>query len=126
MAGSERPTRKSMRYPVRERVSFWWKEENGNQRQGEGTSRDISETGAFVLTPDCPPVGAEVELSIFFSLLTDAAQPLRMELEGQVLRVEQTCAGRGSSGFAVLTKGGIYNENAESDGEGNPGGNDAA
>jgi hypothetical protein len=38
------PTRKSMRYPVKARVSFWWKDEDGNQRQGEGISRDISET----------------------------------------------------------------------------------
>ncbi len=71
MARSERPTRKSRRYPVGAAVSFWWKEE-GSQHQGEGTSRDISETGAFVLTPACPPVGADVGLRIVFAPLADA------------------------------------------------------
>jgi hypothetical protein len=103
-----------MRYPVQGRVSFWWKDEDGNLRQGEGTSRDISETGTFVLALACPPVGADVELRIFLVALPQAMRALRMELEGQVLRVEQTAAGMGSSGFAVLTQDAILHENDES------------
>ncbi|MFY9532298.1 MAG: PilZ domain-containing protein [Candidatus Acidiferrales bacterium] len=119
------PTRKSMRYPVKARVSFWWKDEDGNQRQGEGTSRDISETGTFVVAPACPPLGADVELRIFLPALPNVTSALRMQLAGRVLRVEQTAAGKGSSGFAVLTKDAILRENDESTGEGNSGGNEA-
>jgi PilZ domain len=114
-----------MRYPVQARVSFCWKGEDGDPRQGEGTSRDISETGTFVFAPDCPPVGAGVELRIFLVALPLATKSLRMELAGRVLRVEQTAAGMGSSGFAVLTEGAILHENHESDGGGNPSGYEA-
>ncbi|MFY9530043.1 MAG: PilZ domain-containing protein [Candidatus Acidiferrales bacterium] len=114
-----------MRYPVQGRVSFWWKDEDGKQRQGEGTSRDISETGTFVSALACPPVGADVELRIFLVALPNATRAPRIELEGQVLRVEQTAEGMGSSGFAVLTQDAILRENDESTGEGNPGGSEA-
>ena len=123
MGGSERPTRKGMRYPVKETVSFWWKDEHGNKRHGEGTSRDISETGAFVHAPVCPPVGAHVELRVFFAQLAEGTRLPRMKLEGRVLRVEQIWAGKGSSGFAVFGKGGVLRENDESGGEGDPRGN---
>jgi hypothetical protein len=111
--GSGRPARKSMRYPVQGRVSFWWKDEHANQRQGEGTSRDISETGTFVFALACPPVGVDVELRIFLVALPNTTRALRMELEGQVLRVEQTATGMGSSGFAVLTQDATLRENDE-------------
>jgi hypothetical protein len=119
------PTRKSMRYPVKAPVSFWWKDENGNQCQGEGTSRDVSETGTFVFAPGCPPVGADIALRIFLVALPGATTRIvRMEVDGRVLRVEQaTAAGR--CGFAVLTKDAILRENVESTREENPSSNDA-
>jgi hypothetical protein len=113
-----------MRYPVKAPVSFWWKDESGDQRQGEGTSRDVSETGTFVFAPGCPPVGADVALRIFLVALPGATRVLRMEVDGRVLRVEQATAA-GSSGFAVLTKDAILRENEESKYEEDPGGNDA-
>ena len=109
MGSSGNPTRKSMRYPLRASVLFSWKDENGNQCQGEGTSRDISETGAFVLTLGCPPLGADVALRIVLAAPPDAMKMLRMEVDGWVLRVEQATAA-GSSGFAVLTKDAILRE----------------
>ena len=118
------PTRKNMRYPVKAPVSFWWNDENGNQRLGEGTSRDVSETGTFVFAPSCPPVGADIALRIFLVALPGATRILRMEVDGRVLRVEQaTAAGR--CGFAVLTKDAILRENVESTREENPSSNDA-
>jgi hypothetical protein len=113
-----------MRYPVETRVSFWWEDEDGNQRQGEGTSRDISETGAFVFAPGCPPVGADVKLRIFIVPAPHTTRVLNMEFEGQVLRVEQTTPGGGKSGFAVWGHVAILRENDESIGKGNPSGNE--
>ena len=123
VGSSGNPTRKSMRYPVRAPVSFSWKDKNGKQCQGEGTSRDVSETGAFVYALGCPPVGAEVALRIVLVTLPDATKILRVEVDGRVLRVEQATAA-GSSGFAVLTKDAILRENEVSIGEGSPNGND--
>jgi hypothetical protein len=114
-----------MRYPVEARVSFSWSDGDGNKCHGEGTSRDISETGAFVLAPACPPLGAKVELKVSFVALPNPTRTLHMELEGRVLRVEQTPEGQGDTGFAVLTQGVILHEDKESTGEENPGGYEA-
>jgi hypothetical protein len=99
-----------MRYPVRAPVSFSWNDENGNPCEGQGTSRDVSETGAFVFAPACPPAGAHVKLGIVLVELPGPTKIVRMEVDGRVLRVEQSTAA-GSSGFAVLTKDTILREN---------------
>jgi hypothetical protein len=114
-----------MRYPVAAPVLFRWKDAEGNERKGKGTSRDISETGAFVLTRVSPPRGADIELRISFVSLPNATTAVRMKLGGQVLRVEQTTAGKGLGGFAVLTREVIFRESDERTGEGSPGANDA-
>ena len=120
MCGSERPARKKMRFPVVASVFFRWKDANGNEHRGEGTSRDISETGAFVLTAVSPPLGADIELRISLVGLLKTTTAGRMELGGRVLRVEQTtAAGKGIGGFAVLTQEVIFLEQDESTGEEN-------
>ena len=119
MCGSERPARKKMRFPVVAPVFFRWKDANGNEHRGEGTSRDISETGAFVLTAVSPPLGVDIELRITLVGLLKAMTAGRMELGGRILRVEQTAAGRGIGGFAVLTQEVIFLELDESTGEEN-------
>jgi hypothetical protein len=106
-----------MRYPLETRVCFRWKDKDGTQRQGEGTSRDLSETGTFVLARACPPVGSQIELRISLAALPSAASALRVELEGRVLRVEKSFAGKGSGGFAVATNEVTLRENDESSSE---------
>jgi hypothetical protein len=108
-----------MRFPVVASVFFRWKDANGNEHRGEGTSRDISETGAFVLTAVCPPLDADIELRISLVGLLKTTTAGRMELGGRVLRVEQTAAGGGIGGFAVLTQEVIFLEQDESSGEEN-------
>jgi hypothetical protein len=109
--GRDREARKFMRYPIQERVSFWWKDENGNRRQDEGTSRDVSVKGIFVFALRCPPVGAEVRLRILILAPLDAPRILNMEFNGRVLRVDQTTPGGGKGGFAVLSHAAIPCEN---------------
>jgi hypothetical protein len=117
-------TRKSMRYPVEAPVLFWWKDENDSQRQGEGTSRDVSESGTFVFAPGCPQVGANVALRIFVVAPLDATRVLNLAFEGRVLRVEQTTPGGGKSGFAVLSLVANLREYGERTGNGEPSGNE--
>jgi hypothetical protein len=106
--GSERSPRKAMRYPVKAPVLFRWKDAQGNEHQGEGTSRDISETGAYVLTALSPPLGADIDLRISFMALPNATTTEPVQLDGKVLRVEQIAVGRGTAGFAFLTKEVIF------------------
>lgn len=55
----------------------------------------------FALT--CPPVGANVALKIDLDGIPDEIGPLPVEVDGEVLRVEQSRAERGmlTSGFAI-------------------------
>jgi hypothetical protein len=84
-------------------VTFCWTNGNGEHRLGEGRSRDVSEHGAFVFAPVCPPVGSSVVLTIDLEGIPDEIGPLPVEVEGEVLRVEQSPAERGmlTGGFAV-------------------------
>ena len=46
-------TRKVIRFPLEALTVFWWSD-CGVVKRGEGRTRDISETGAFVLANTCP------------------------------------------------------------------------
>jgi hypothetical protein len=108
VGGFERHARTALRYPVTGPAFFRWKDANGNQFEGAGNSRDVSKTGAFVLTADAPPVGADIELLISFVALRNAMTTEPVQLVGRVLRVEQIAAGKGVGGFAVLTREVIF------------------
>jgi PilZ domain-containing protein len=98
-----RPARKTLRFLLQTAVTFWWTNGNGEARQGEGRSRDVSEHGAFVFASSCPPVGASVVLKIDLEGIPDEIGRLPVEVEGEVLRAEQCPAERGmlTRGFAV-------------------------
>jgi PilZ domain len=89
-----------MRYPVKVQVFFSWHDGEGHRCQGEGTSRDMSETGAFVLASACPPPGANLELRVCLTALPDLSRSLNVEFEGRVLRTVQNPTG--DVGFAVF------------------------
>jgi PilZ domain len=99
----ELPTRKTLRFLLQTAVTFWWTNGNGESREGEGRSRDISEHGAFVFAPGCPPVGTHVVLKIDLEGIPEEIGILPIEVEGEVLRVEQCPAERGTltRGFAI-------------------------
>jgi len=96
-------SREAMRFPLDAPVVFWWRDANGVHQQGEGRSYDLSELGAFVFASACPPEGAQVGLRIPITQFPDVARPLRMEMEGRVLRIEQVRSGEGRDGFAILS-----------------------
>jgi len=57
--------------------------------------------GAFVFALGCPPTGASVGLNMLLSSDPQASRILRMQAEGQVLRLEQPGPGEKTSGFAT-------------------------
>jgi hypothetical protein len=97
-----RVARTAIRFPLKASVDFWWKDELGNAKQGEGLSRDISERGAFVYAAVCPPAGAPVRLRLSLEGFPGGTRDMRMEIEGQVLRVEETSGSAANRGFAVF------------------------
>jgi len=104
--------RADMRYPVKTRVDFWWRHQDRNCA-GSGTSRDVSEKGAFVLAPACPPLGTDVGLTFFLPKLSKTIAAVRMEVEGKVIRVEEEEGSEKRGGFAVLTTAAILRNNAK-------------
>ena len=98
-----RLARRTLRFPLQTAVTFWWTSGNGQPRQGQGRSRDVSEHGAFVFAPNCPPVGANVTVKIDLDGIPDEIGVLPVEVAGEVLRVEKSPAERGmlTSGFAI-------------------------
>jgi hypothetical protein len=97
------PARRTLRFLLQTAVTFWWTNGNGESRHGEGRSRDVSEHGAFVFAPNCPPVGASVLLKIDLEGIPEEIGALPVKVEGEVLRVEQCPAERGmlTGGFAI-------------------------
>ena len=98
-----RPARRTLRFLLQTAVTFWWTNGTGELRQEEGRSRDISEHGAFVFAPSCPPVGTSLILKIALDGIPEEIGVLPVEVTGEVLRVEQSPAERGmiTGGFAV-------------------------
>ena len=97
-------------------VVFWWQDTMGERQHAEGHTYDVSELGAFVLASLCPPAGAHVNVEISIAAVpeTPLSQGMRVEIEGQVLRVERIGMGQGRDGFAILTEQAIFDEAAES------------
>ncbi len=98
-----RAVRSTIRFPLEAVVSFSWEDPAGGSKQGEGRTRDISEHGVFVYAQACPPVGITVRLRMLLEDISDSSKPLRIQVEGHVLRVEEATAERKNSGFAVMS-----------------------
>lgn len=94
-------TRKAIRFPLEALTVFWWLD-SGVAKRSEGRTRDISETGAFVLATTCPPQGIQIGFKVFLPALSALESKTRMEADGRVLRVERTQGCEERYGFAIL------------------------
>jgi PilZ domain len=94
--------RNRKRFDLEATARFSWTDAGGVRWKGQGRTRDISETGVFVLTPECPPSGASVRLEVRASALTQSG--LMMQARGQVVRVEPSVAPAAAAGFAAATR----------------------
>src|SRR2546430_5432235 len=92
-----RQPRKAIRFPLEAPIVFQWAD-SGSEKRGEGRTRDISETGAFVLSRTCPPAGAEISFNIFLPLLPDFEPKTRVFFQAEdgirdlTVTGVQTCA----------------------------------
>lgn len=101
--------RRHIRYPIRIPVSVQWLAPRGQKGSGKARTKDISEGGAFVFSRTLPPLGAIVELKVHLPPKQAGAASSRLEMQGEVLRVD-TPSGRESLwGFAIYaTKTAIF------------------
>jgi hypothetical protein len=91
--------RNGPRHSVRAPVLFWWKDEEKVHQYGAGWTRDVNGHGLFVIADRFPPLRSGVKLTINFAALPARPANLRMEVAGQVVRIEN-----GSKGFGVLAR----------------------
>jgi hypothetical protein len=90
------------RFDVSAPVTYTWSEQGGKGQTGQGTSRDVSETGLYVVTDSCPPVGSVVNLEVSFTFRDDSRVQLRAS--GIAVRVEAIGNSERTHGFAASTK----------------------
>jgi len=93
--------RARQRFDLSAPVAYTWKNSHPTPHGGAGVTRDVSESGMFVLGDSLPPVGATVQFEVSFSFRDDSQ--IRMKAQGTVLRV-LAADGKMQSGFAAMTK----------------------
>jgi len=91
--------RTTVRYMLHARVVFHWNDNEGFQKVGRGHTRDISQKGAYIVSPERPPNGAHVSLNIYLPALAGDTRLLSLETEGQVLRVDSVREPADPAGF---------------------------
>ncbi len=97
--------RTNTRYRLGARAVFSWEGAEKNLLQGEGVTRDISLSGAFILSLTCPPAEAVVQVELFLPPFHGTVATARIKAKARVLRVEQAPEGEQQSGFAVDSPG---------------------
>jgi PilZ domain len=102
--------RRQIRYPLRAPVTFRWIGSDGLAHEGKGNSRDISESGAYIVTRNSPPVNAGVMLEIRFPYLPELDRFHRIEMDGRVVRVDLLLDNRAGWGFAISAQRTILQE----------------
>ncbi len=83
---------------------FRWSGTDNGRYQGEGVTRDMSVTGAFVLTAACPPPSAVIQMDVFLPM-SDGTSKALMKADMMILRVEHDIEGNKRSGFSAVSKG---------------------
>jgi hypothetical protein len=91
--------RKSPRYQLELGVAFMWVGTGGDDLMGTGDTRDISASGMFVLSVDCPPRDTQLNCEVTVPRSRSAGS-LQIKTEGRVIRVEPG-TDRSRCGFAV-------------------------
>lgn len=94
--------RNRLRYRLSADAVFVWEGAQHGRLVGEGVTRDISLSGAFIFTRTCPPVGATLELDIFlYPARGGSGKTVRIKTEARVIRVEHST---GAEGFAAVSQ----------------------
>jgi hypothetical protein len=84
---------------------FSWEGPERERFKGEGVTRDLSESGAFIVTTSCPPARASVRVELFLPPLRGTVATVLLRADMLVVRIEQAHPGDQQSGFAVESPG---------------------
>jgi hypothetical protein len=93
--------RRTTRYGIEARVIFNWGTSQAESCPFEGTTRDISLAGAFILAATCPPLDSMLEMEVALPS-RDGASRYVIRSWMTVLRVEHDPADAGPIGFAAV------------------------
>lgn len=85
---SRRSRRGEERYRVAATVSFKWRSEHGDWREGRGITRDISGGGLFILAYPVPVPGSQIVVVVQIPSLSPAKIPIVFQGYGTVVRIE--------------------------------------
>ena len=110
-----REIRRSIRYPLRAPATFTWLGLDGVEHQGKGTSHNISERGAYIVTRSCPALRSTIGVVVRFSSFPGLSRSYRLELSGRVVRIEPLLHSKESWGFAVSSMQPVLQELDDSD-----------
>jgi hypothetical protein len=93
--------RKYDRYQLGAPAVFEWEDVDGIEHHEEGTTRDISTTGLYLFSANCPPEGVEVKVQVSLPAMHASRPGWRLETEGKVIRVESSNGAGRKFGFAL-------------------------
>jgi hypothetical protein len=93
--------RERRRFDVTAAVTYTWTDSDAIQHRAAGITRDVSESGVFVIADTVPPVGVAVHFEVLL-LFRDQSQ-IEMRANGKVLRIDAVRKDGTQSGFAVAT-----------------------
>lgn len=102
--------RKYARHCLSLHAVFSWVNQQGVLQRAEGVTRDMSAGGAFVLAEIAPPVGAATQVEVALPSLQGTGRPLRIEVQGRVVRVESDANGGQKNGFAAVNENYVVHE----------------
>jgi hypothetical protein len=91
--------RKATRYRVNASACYWWQRAEGTLEEAQGSLRDISDRGVFIIAKDLPPAGALVQLEVRLPVVAGASTSAHLHGEGKVVRTDGP--GGEQSGFAA-------------------------
>jgi PilZ domain len=93
--------RQRKRFDVSAPARYVWTNSDATEHTAAGVTRDVSESGVFIVGDSLPPVGAALQFEVSFSFRDDSQ--IEMRGHGKVLRVEATGRDQMPRGFAAAT-----------------------
>jgi PilZ domain len=97
--------RRQIRYPLRNPVLYLWERE-GVALRGHGWTQTVSEQGIYISSRNSPREGDSINLVLEFSSQSSQVPPyaVRMEMEGNVVRIDRDEVRGEIIGFAVARR----------------------
>ena len=92
-------------------VDFWWLNPNGSVEGSHGITHDVSSNGVLIEARECPPIGLNIQMTIFIEGMSNSGGSLELHGEGTVVRVARSAnlrLAQKSSAFAASVR--FYSE----------------